>query len=454
MRQPAPVSAIHNSPRRRSQKPISATKTGGMGADFSDVKRPFPGDANQKTPWGFRRRTDPRPTADRKRRSTSPAETGLCTAAAAALVATGSAYEQHEISQPQTFLDARTEQDLLLGIQKEAQAGRLPLNVAQGMEELYHNYRNAVFHSGHPKADEIVLSNMAIALDRIFKDVGDPFQFSPYPKAIREPFDYYLFGQKYIGALIDFRSSFLVNTSLFIEMEKKLQQNVILVSNHQTEADSTIIALLLESISPFIVENMICVEGDRVVTGPLCKPFSMGRNLLCVYSKKHMNDDPELIDMKKRANTKSLKEMVLFFRIEVGQQLKEDILINVTDEKKCMVSFAKMICVEGDRVVTGPLCKPFSMERNLLCVYSKKHMEDDPELINMKKRANMKRLKEMVLLLRDLVLAFKSRPESTIEGILSSVKLLIMDSPKGNSGLGEVEEISPKSLKRQKISSI
>ncbi|KAL0331643.1 UNVERIFIED_CONTAM: Glycerol-3-phosphate acyltransferase ATS12, chloroplastic [Sesamum angustifolium] len=247
---------------------------------------------------------------DGKKSSTSS------TVAAAPVFASSSAYDQDEISAPRTFLDARTEQDLLLGIQKEAEAGRLPINVAQGMEELYHNYRNAVFHSGHPKAHEIVFSNMAVALDRIFMDVRDPFQFSPHHKAIREPFDYYIFGQKYISPLLDFRNSFLGNISLFNEMEKKLQQgeNVILISNHQTEADPAIISLLLESTNPFIAENMICVAGDRVVTDPLCKPFSMGRNLLCVYSKKHMNDDPELIDMKRRANTKSLKEMAMLLR--------------------------------------------------------------------------------------------------------------------------------------------
>ncbi|KAJ0620522.1 putative glycerol-3-phosphate 1-O-acyltransferase [Helianthus annuus] len=38
------------------------------------------------------------------------------------------------------------------------------------------------------------------------------------------------------------------------------------------------------------------------------------RNLLCVYSKKHMNDVPELADMKRRANTRSLKEMALLLR--------------------------------------------------------------------------------------------------------------------------------------------
>jgi hypothetical protein len=42
--------------------------------------------------------------------------------------------------------------------------------------------------------------------------------------------------------------------------------------------------------------------------------FSSSRNLICVYSKKHMNDYPELIEMKRRSNTRSLKEMALLLR--------------------------------------------------------------------------------------------------------------------------------------------
>lgn len=34
--------------------------------------------------------------------------------------------------------------ELLSGIGKEVEAGRLPSNLAAGMEELYHNYKNAV----------------------------------------------------------------------------------------------------------------------------------------------------------------------------------------------------------------------------------------------------------------------------------------------------------------------
>ncbi|KAK3026702.1 hypothetical protein RJ639_041549 [Escallonia herrerae] len=234
----------------------------------------------------------------------------------AAVAASSGSGSGSDRSHSRTFLDARSEEDLLSGIRKETEAGRLPLNIARAMEELYETYRNAVLQSGNPRAKEVVLSNMAVALDRIFLDVQDHFVFPPYHKAIREPFDYYMFVQNYIRPLIDFRNSYVGNISLFHEMEQNLQQghNIVLISNHQTEADPAVIALLLEATNPHIAENMNYVAGDRVVTDPLCKPFSRGRNLLCVYSKKHMNDDPELVEMKRRSNTKSLKEMALLLR--------------------------------------------------------------------------------------------------------------------------------------------
>ncbi|XP_021887190.1 glycerol-3-phosphate acyltransferase, chloroplastic isoform X2 [Carica papaya] len=197
----------------------------------------------------------------------------------------------------------------------------LPSGVATGMEQLYQNYKNAVLKSGDPRANEIVLSNMAVAFDRILLDVEDPFIFSPYHKARREPFDYYMFGQNYIRPLVNFKNSFIGNLALFYEMEEKLRQghNIVLMSNHQTEADPAVIALLLEATNPSIAENMNYVAGDRVLTDPLCKPFSMGRNLICVYSKKHMYDVPELVEMKRKANTRSLKEMALLLR--AGSQI-------------------------------------------------------------------------------------------------------------------------------------
>ncbi|KAJ8754403.1 hypothetical protein K2173_002854 [Erythroxylum novogranatense] len=215
-----------------------------------------------------------------------------------------------------TFVHASSEEDLLSGIRNLVDAGRLPSNVAIGMEELYQNYKNAVLQSGTPEANDVILSNMALALDLIFSDVEDPFVFAPYHKALREPFDYYNFGQNYIRPLIDFKNSFVGNISIFKEIEEKLQQghNIVLISNHQTEADPAVIALLLEKANPNLAVNLNYVAGDRVVTDPLCKPFSMGRNLICVYSKKHIDDVPELAEMKKKANIRSLKEMATLLR--------------------------------------------------------------------------------------------------------------------------------------------
>ncbi|XP_022159428.1 glycerol-3-phosphate acyltransferase, chloroplastic [Momordica charantia] len=238
------------------------------------------------------------------------------TAAAALAAATSAAQTRKDSPHSRVFLHVHSGEELLSCIRREAEAGKLPSNVAAGMEELYQNYRNAVIESGNPKADEIVLSNMAVALDRIFLDVEDPYVFSPHHKAVREPFDYYMFGQNYVRPLIDFGNSFVGNLSLFNDIDEKLQQghNVVLISNHQTEADPAIISLLLEKTNPYIAENMIYVAGDRVISDPLCKPFSIGRNLICVYSKKHMFDVPELAEMKRKANTRSLKEMALLLR--------------------------------------------------------------------------------------------------------------------------------------------
>lgn len=213
-------------------------------------------------------------------------------------------------------LRARSEEELLSYVRKEVENGRLSSDIAHGLEELYHNYRHAVLQSGLPESDEIILSNMTVAFDRILIDNENPFMFPPHHKAIREPFDYYMFGQNYIRPLLNFKKSYVGNISLFSEMEQHLLlgHNIILFSNHQTEADPAIIALLLEMTHPRIAESMVFVAGDRVVTDPLCKPFSLGRNLVCVYSKKHLFDDPELVDRKNKANTRSLKEMAVLLK--------------------------------------------------------------------------------------------------------------------------------------------
>ena len=69
-------------------------------------------------------------------------------------------------------------------------------------------------------------------------------------------------------------------------------------------------ALLLEHTHPRLATDVFYVAGDRVVADPLCKPFSMGRNLFCVHSKKHMDDDPAQKEAKQRTNRRTLSEML------------------------------------------------------------------------------------------------------------------------------------------------
>ena len=69
-------------------------------------------------------------------------------------------------------------------------------------------------------------------------------------------------------------------------------------------------ALLLEGTHPGLATDVIYVAGDRVVTDPLCKPFSMGRNMFCVHSKKRMGDQPELREAKQRTNRRTLSAML------------------------------------------------------------------------------------------------------------------------------------------------
>lgn len=66
---------------------------------------------------------------------------------------------------------------------------------------------------------------------------------------------------------------------------------------------------MLEATHPRLATEVHYVAGDRVVADPLCKPFSMGRNLFCVHSKKHMDDDMALRDAKIRTNRQTVVSM-------------------------------------------------------------------------------------------------------------------------------------------------
>ena len=61
-----------------------------------------------------------------------------------------------------------------------------------------------------------------------------------------------------------------------VEDVLKKGENVILFSNHQTEADPQVISILLESIGKGdLAEKIIFLAGHKVTTDPIAIPFSM-----------------------------------------------------------------------------------------------------------------------------------------------------------------------------------
>jgi glycerol-3-phosphate O-acyltransferase len=158
---------------------------------------------------------------------------------------------------------------------------------------------------------EEALPSLLLFLQLVQTQFQTPYLFSPYHKKIRHPIDYYQFGIDLIRPLIDLNGSTLKGKEHLNEIcaHLKAKENVILFANHQTEADPQAIAILLEKEYPQIGENLIYVAGERVVTDPLAIPFSMGCDLLCIYSKRHIDSPPEMKTEKMLHNKQTMEKM-------------------------------------------------------------------------------------------------------------------------------------------------
>lgn len=148
-------------------------------------------------------------------------------------------------------------------------------------------------------------------LEQVDYYVKHPAFFAAFHKAIRHPFDYYAFGLEFIRPLVDMQRSTVSGIEVlqtFPEILAK-KENIILFANHQTEIDPPIISLLIEKYTPQLAVDMIFVAGHLVTTDPLAVPLSLGRNLLCIYSKRHMETSPEKKVEKMAHNSRVMKVM-------------------------------------------------------------------------------------------------------------------------------------------------
>jgi glycerol-3-phosphate O-acyltransferase len=146
----------------------------------------------------------------------------------------------------------------------------------------------------------------------------EPYNFEPFHKAVRGPdFDYYSWGNRFFRPLIKYRSSRVegIDNLKKIKGYLKKGENVILIANHQTEADPQVLSILLEMEGyEEIAESTIFVAGHKVTTDPLAVPFSLGRNLLTIFSKKYLDAfDEEEKEAKSARNRQTVTEMQRLF---------------------------------------------------------------------------------------------------------------------------------------------
>lgn len=193
-------------------------------------------------------------------------------------------------------------------IESHEAKGLLPKKFHNILIGFFSTYEDAILARGLPLEDYIpVLEKFLLFIEREMKE---PFIFQPYHEKITNP-DYHNFGKDFLRPLIDFENSSLSGEENLEKAREYISngENVVFLANHQIEADPQIIYLLLEKKFNDLGENMIFVAGDRVTTDPLAKPFSMGCNLFCIYSKKYIDTPPEKKSEKQTHNKKTMQLM-------------------------------------------------------------------------------------------------------------------------------------------------
>ena len=186
---------------------------------------------------------------------------------------------------------------------------RFPEKYKAILEHFFVTYRAALAEGGLVPDDFDHL--LCGFVDRLEEQLADPFTFEPYHQQILAPFDYYRYGVEFLRPLVDLSQSSLVGERSLDQIAQQLAagDNVVFLANHQTEGDPQAISLLLEARYPAIGREMIFVAGERVTTDPLAVPFSMGRNLLCIYSKRYIDTPPDQRTAKQLHNKKTMERM-------------------------------------------------------------------------------------------------------------------------------------------------
>lgn len=178
---------------------------------------------------------------------------------------------------------------------------------SSNLVEFIGNYLEALTQSGKNIKSFFPLIEAYIEL--VEKNTNTPFHFPPFHKIVKEPFDHSRLGIDFWLPLIDRSSSVFFGKEPMEAVHKYLEngENVIFLSNHQSEADPKVLSVHFQETYPKIASETIYIAGHRVTSDPISIPFSMGLNLLCIYSKRRIDSPPELREYKTLHNRRAMQ---------------------------------------------------------------------------------------------------------------------------------------------------
>jgi len=151
------------------------------------------------------------------------------------------------------------------------------------------------------------------------KPTGQHYEEHNYCHPDSKFFDYQKFGVDFTRPLVDWPKSSLVGTHNLAKIKDQLTkgENVVFFSNHQSESDThCIFTLFQDQLGPDfgkIASDIVFMAGERVLRDAIVVPFSRGCNLLTVYSKKHIDSEPELKTAKMSHNQRTMKTLGMQF---------------------------------------------------------------------------------------------------------------------------------------------
>jgi len=174
------------------------------------------------------------------------------------------------------------------------------------MKDFAHQY--IMISAEHAECFDEACARLKEYLHFVRENAVTPFAFEPYHEAIRAPYDFYDFAVEMVFPLVDKEHSTIESEKRLNTIEEQLEkgENVVLLANHQSEADPQALAILLRDKHPKLAQKLTFVAGDRVTSDPMAIPFSMGCNLLCIYSKRHIANPPEKKQHKLAHNQKTM----------------------------------------------------------------------------------------------------------------------------------------------------